>query len=102
VIVVIGPGSIGQAIARRVGSGKHVVLADLRQENADRAAEVMRDAGFDITATTVDVSSRDSVLALVETPRHTARSRALSMRGASLPVKRQSRRSSRSIFSGRR
>jgi NAD(P)-dependent dehydrogenase (short-subunit alcohol dehydrogenase family) len=67
VIVVIGPGSIGQAIARRVGSGKHVVLADLRQENADRAAEVMRDAGFDITATTVDVSSRDSVLALVET-----------------------------------
>ena len=66
VIVVIGPGSIGQAIARRVGSGKHVVLADLRQENADRAAEVMRDAGFDVTATNVDVSSRDSVLALVE------------------------------------
>jgi NAD(P)-dependent dehydrogenase (short-subunit alcohol dehydrogenase family) len=66
VIVVIGPGSIGQAIARRVGSGKHVVLADLRQENADRAADVMRNAGFDVTATTVDVSSRDSVLALVE------------------------------------
>jgi NAD(P)-dependent dehydrogenase (short-subunit alcohol dehydrogenase family) len=66
VIVVIGPGSIGQAIARRVGSGKHVVLADLRQENADRAADVMRNAGFGVTATTVDVSSRDSVLALVE------------------------------------
>ena len=34
IIVVIGPGSIGQAIARRVGAGKHVLLADLRPENA--------------------------------------------------------------------
>lgn len=28
--VVIGPGSIGQAIARRVSAGRHVLLADLR------------------------------------------------------------------------
>jgi NAD(P)-dependent dehydrogenase (short-subunit alcohol dehydrogenase family) len=41
VIVVIGAGSIGQAIARRVSAGKHVVLADLRQQNADAAAEVL-------------------------------------------------------------
>jgi NAD(P)-dependent dehydrogenase (short-subunit alcohol dehydrogenase family) len=66
-IVVIGPGSIGQAIARRVSAGKHVVLADLHQDNADSAAEVMRNAGFDVSTTTVDVSSRDSVAALVET-----------------------------------
>jgi saccharopine dehydrogenase-like NADP-dependent oxidoreductase len=37
VIVVIGPGSIGQAIARRVSAGKYVLLADLRPENADAA-----------------------------------------------------------------
>ncbi len=30
VVVVIGAGSIGQAIARRVSAGKHVLLADLR------------------------------------------------------------------------
>ena len=41
VIVVIGPGSIGQAIARRVSAGKHVLLGDLRQENADAAAETL-------------------------------------------------------------
>jgi predicted dinucleotide-binding enzyme len=29
VIVVIGSGSIGQAIARRVSAGKQVILADL-------------------------------------------------------------------------
>ncbi|WP_028967932.1 SDR family oxidoreductase [Sphingomonas phyllosphaerae] len=65
VIVVIGAGSIGQAIARRVSAGKHVLLADLRQETADAAAKVMSDAGFAVSTTTVDVSSRESVEALV-------------------------------------
>ena len=67
VIVVIGPGSIGQAIARRVSAGKHVLLADLRQENADTAAEILSNAGFDVGTAAVDVSSRESVHALVQT-----------------------------------
>ena len=67
VIVVIGAGSIGQAIARRVGVGKHVLLADLRQDNADAAAKVLSDAGFEVSTATVDVSSRESVHALVQT-----------------------------------
>jgi NAD(P)-dependent dehydrogenase (short-subunit alcohol dehydrogenase family) len=66
VVVVIGPGSIGQAITRRVSTGKHVLLADLRQVNADAAAEVMSNAGLEVSTTTVDVSSRESVRALVE------------------------------------
>ena len=66
VIVVIGPGSIGQAIARRVSAGKHVLLADLRRENADAAAEVLINAGFEVSTAIVDVSSRDSVHALVK------------------------------------
>lgn len=67
VIVVIGAGSIGQAIARRVSAGKHVVLADLKLENADAAAKVLLDAGFEVTTALVDVSSRESVQALVQT-----------------------------------
>ena len=66
VIVVIGAGSIGQAIVRRVSAGKHVVLADIRQENADAAAKTLIDAGFNVTTATVDVSSRTSVHALVQ------------------------------------
>jgi len=66
VIVLVGAGSIGQAIARRVSAGKHVLLADLRQENADAAVKVLGDAGFEVSAVTVDVSSRQSVRALVE------------------------------------
>ncbi len=67
VVVVIGAGSIGQAIARRVSAGKHVLLADLRQTNADAAAKVLSEAGFEVSTAIVDVSSRKSVHALVET-----------------------------------
>jgi len=67
VTVVVGAGSIGPAIARRVSAGKHVLLADLRQENADTAAKVLSEAGFEVSTTTVDVSSRASVHALVVT-----------------------------------
>ena len=67
VTVVIGAGSIGQAIARRVSAGKHVLLADLRQDNLDAAAKVLFDAGFDVSTAIVDVSSRHSVEALVQT-----------------------------------
>lgn len=66
VIVVIGAGSIGQAIARRVSAGKHIVLADLRRENAEAAAKVLSEAGFEVSTAMVDVSSRQSVHTLVE------------------------------------
>lgn len=67
VFVVIGTGSIGQAIVRRVSQGKTVLLADLRPENAESAAKVLRDAGFSVSTTGVDVSSRESIQQLVNT-----------------------------------
>ncbi len=67
VIVVIGAGQIGQAIARRVGVGKHIVLADMRAENANAAEEVLANAGYEVSVATVDASSRDVVHTLVET-----------------------------------
>jgi NAD(P)-dependent dehydrogenase (short-subunit alcohol dehydrogenase family) len=76
--VIIGPGSIGQAIARRVSAGKHVVLADLREEHAAAAAKIFSDAGFDVTAASVDVSNRASVEALIDKARSLVRSTALS------------------------
>ena len=64
--VLIGAGSIGVAIARRTSTGRKLLLADISQANADAAAKVLEDAGFDVAATTVDIASRDSILALVE------------------------------------
>ncbi len=66
ILVVIGAGSIGHAIARRIGSGKHLLLADLLKENADAAAKVLTDAGFEVTTALVDVSSPRSVQTLVQ------------------------------------
>jgi NAD(P)-dependent dehydrogenase (short-subunit alcohol dehydrogenase family) len=66
VIVVIGSGQIGQAIARRVGVGKHILLADMRLENANAAAEILGNAGYEVSVATVDASSREAVHALVE------------------------------------
>jgi NAD(P)-dependent dehydrogenase (short-subunit alcohol dehydrogenase family) len=64
VVVLIGAGSIGQAIARRVGAGRHIVLADLLQENAKVAAKTLSDAGFDVSTAAADVSSREAIHAL--------------------------------------
>ena len=66
VIVLVGAGVIGQAIARRIGAGKHILLADLHKENADAAAKLFSDAGFEVSTATVDISSRESVHLLVE------------------------------------
>jgi NAD(P)-dependent dehydrogenase (short-subunit alcohol dehydrogenase family) len=65
VIVVVGAGQIGQAIARRIGAGKHILLASVRQEETDAAAKVFYNAGFQASAASVDVSSRESVSELV-------------------------------------
>jgi len=67
VIVVIGAGQIGQAIARRVSVAKHVLLADMRPDNANEAAAVLANAGYEVGVARVDVSSREAVHALVET-----------------------------------
>jgi NAD(P)-dependent dehydrogenase (short-subunit alcohol dehydrogenase family) len=67
VIVLIGAGQIGQAVARRVGAGKHILLADMRSDNANAAAEVLGNAGYEVSVATVDASSREAVHALVET-----------------------------------
>ncbi len=69
VTVVIGAGGIGQAIARRVSSGRHILVANHSQESADAAAELLEDAGFPTTAMAADVSDRDMVRAVVERAR---------------------------------
>lgn len=66
-IVLIGVGAIGQAIVRRVAAGKHILLADLKPENNSAAAKILTEAGFQVSTTTVDIASRQSVQDLVKT-----------------------------------
>ena len=64
VVVVVGVGGMGEAIARRQGAGRHVVLADFNAEVLERVADVLRGEGYSVTAQQVDVSDRASVAAL--------------------------------------
>ena len=66
VTVLIGSGLIGVAIARRVSAGKHLLLADLKKENADAAAAVLSNAGFEVSTAIIDVSSREQDKSLTE------------------------------------
>jgi len=66
VSVLIGAGSIGQAIIRRVSAGRHIVLADYSMENAQRAAATLEDAGFECSVIQCDLGSREDILRLVE------------------------------------
>lgn len=66
VILWIGAGQIGMAIARRVGYGKKIVVGDKNIENANTIAKIMNDAGFDVEWVECDISSRESILNLIK------------------------------------
>ncbi|MCJ7711999.1 MAG: SDR family oxidoreductase [Chloroflexi bacterium] len=66
VAVVIGVGGMGLAIARRVGGGRRLLLADFNEATLAAAADQLRGDGHDVTAQMVDVSDRASVAALAD------------------------------------
>ncbi len=66
VSVLVGAGSIGQAIIRRVSAGMHVVLADYSLEHAEMAATILENAGFECSTVQCDLGSKDDILRLVE------------------------------------
>ena len=65
VVVLIGAGAIGIAIAKRVSAGKHILISDIKIENAEVAAKTLTDAGLEVSTTVVNVASRESIEALV-------------------------------------
>ena len=65
-MILTGAGQIGMAIARRTGYGKKIVVGDKKKENADTVVRIMNEAGFDAVAVEMDLSSRQSILKLVD------------------------------------
>lgn len=67
VVVVIGAGAMGQAIARRIGVAKTILLADINENAAKQAANLLSGVGYETRTLHVDVSSHESVKALATT-----------------------------------
>ena len=65
VMILTGAGQIGMAIARRMGYSKKIVIGDKKLENARAIAKIMNDAGYNVVAMEMDLSSRDSIKNLV-------------------------------------
>ena len=66
IVVLIGAGGIGQAIARRQGSGRTVLLTDRNPDALTAAAQSLEAAGHTVGTHPVDVADRDSVRALAQ------------------------------------
>lgn len=65
VMILVGAGQIGMAIARRMGYGMKIVIGDKNKVNAEAIVKTMNEAGFDAVPVEMDLSSRSSILALI-------------------------------------
>lgn len=67
VLVVTGAGGMGEAVARRLGGGRAVVIADLDDEQLRRISGMLQGDGYDVHTLRVDVSSAHDVTRLAAT-----------------------------------
>ena len=65
-MIVTGAGQISMAIARRVGFGKKIILGDKNMDNCKNIAKIMTGAGYDVEPVEMDLSSRESILAMIK------------------------------------
>lgn len=64
VVVVTGAGGMGTAIARRIGSGRTVILADAFPDSLEPAVEALRADGYAAKGLVTDVADAGSVAKL--------------------------------------
>lgn len=66
VIVLFGAGSIGEAIVRRVAAGRKLLIADYNEAKLIEMKQRLTEAGYSISTIQADLSSRESILAVVK------------------------------------
>lgn len=65
VMLLVGAGQIGMAIARRVGTGMKIIVGDKKVENAENIAAILNNAGFDAFPVETDLSDRASIQSMI-------------------------------------
>ena len=65
VLLLVGAGQIGMAIARRIGYGQKLIIGDKSLTNAQSITRMMNEAGFDAVAVETDISSKKSILNMI-------------------------------------
>ncbi len=66
VIALLGAGSMGTAIVRRIGAGKKILLGDISEANLERTAHDLRASGYDAETCVVNALEKESVEAFAQ------------------------------------
>ena len=66
VIALLGAGSMGTAIVRRIAAGKKILLGDISEKNLERVSLELRCSGYDAESMVVNALEKDSIEAFAE------------------------------------
>ena len=61
VVALLGAGSMGTAIVRRIGAGKKILLGDISEKALERVGDDFRRCGYDVDTLQVNALKKDSV-----------------------------------------
>ncbi len=66
VIALLGAGSMGTAIVRRIAAGRKILLGDISERNLAQVSHDLKYSGYDVETMIVDASDKESVEAFAE------------------------------------
>ena len=66
VIALLGAGSMGCAIIRRIAAGKKILMGDISEKNLEKAANDFKYGGYDVETCIVNALEKDSVKAFAK------------------------------------
>ena len=66
VVALLGAGSMGTAIVRRIGAGKKILLGDISEKALERVSEDFRRSGYDVETMVVNALQKESVNAFAQ------------------------------------
>ena len=66
VIALLGAGSMGTAIVRRIAAGKKILLGDISEKNLEKVSHDFQYSGYDVKTMIVNALEKDSVRAFTE------------------------------------
>jgi NAD(P)-dependent dehydrogenase (short-subunit alcohol dehydrogenase family) len=61
VIALLGAGSMGTAIVRRIAAGKKILLGDISEKNLEKVSHDFEYSGYDVVTMTVNALEKESV-----------------------------------------
>ncbi len=61
VVVLLGAGSMGTTIVRRIGAGKKIFLGDINEEHLAKVSDDFRRSGYDVETMKVNALDKESV-----------------------------------------